>query len=673
MMYLAQALNSETIFGIPQWKVGSGLVALTIVILLLMRERGIKVLCSLWVTVITLTISVVLVFLGSWAQVNEGLWEAQARWFKSWFIFRQAGDGWLVPPIFPGGHLLGTVLLVNLLAAHARRFHWHFQKVGIQIIHFGIILLLVGQFLTDELAVESMLSFREGETKQYTEMPRDSELVFTTDTPDGRERVVAIPDEILEKTANEKGLIQRDDLPFTVKVLNHGANGDVLERKLILDTFARLSGALAMVEGNYGAGDLVAIAKEAVASDGRTAVWRESLREAGESDLVDLVAATQRVAADPARLAKLRTELKTRFRTQMLEANERQGEESRYVAEQLKQGKTITEADLPVATNQGLGSRALLIPRPAQHDTDSRNLPYAILELSQKDKPLGTWLMQSITIRPQTVEVDGKKFQVSMRPERVYLPYTMSLIKATHDVYQGTDTPKDYRSRVLIDNPVTGERRETEIYMNQPLRYAGKTFYQSQMGNDQRNVKVKTSGLQVVENPGWLTPYFACLAVGLGLAWQFLWHLGKFFSKRIGLPAPEIGSPHPFLPIATIVFLLPDLWSLGLAITHYFKPEMWVSETGTVYNPGMVIVAFTCSLAIRIILGWQIWRGRYLGFALVFLSVMTMLLVPFAVKYFRDFGEMLWPVILAQAIVIGGVLTAILDRPVTSTANLAKQ
>ena len=45
--------------------------------------------------------------------------------------------------------------------------------------------------------------------------------------------------------------------------------------------------------------------------------------------------------------------------------------------------------------------------------------------------------------------------------------------------------------------------------MNQPLRYAGETFYQASFANDDR-----TSILQVVRNPGWLLPYIACAMVG---------------------------------------------------------------------------------------------------------------------------------------------------------------
>ncbi len=64
---------------------------------------------------------------------------------------------------------------------------------------------------------------------------------------------------------------------------------------------------------------------------------------------------------------------------------------------------------------------------------------------------------------------------------RIYLPFSLTLLKATHTVYAGTDIPKDFRSRVQLQNPQTGENREVEISMNHPLRYAGLTFYQYQM------------------------------------------------------------------------------------------------------------------------------------------------------------------------------------------------
>jgi cytochrome c biogenesis protein ResB len=136
---------------------------------------------------------------------------------------------------------------------------------------------------------------------------------------------------------------------------------------------------------------------------------------------------------------------------------------------------------------------------------------------------------------PQTIAAGGKQYSFTMRPTRIYHPFSFTLLKATHTVYPGTDIPKDFRSRVLLQNKDTGEKREVEISMNHPLRYGGFTYYQYQMDAGQAAQmagRASSSVLSVVRNPGWLTPYVGCIMVGIGLLIQFLYHLTGFVSKR---------------------------------------------------------------------------------------------------------------------------------------------
>jgi cytochrome c biogenesis protein ResB len=151
--------------------------------------------------------------------------------------------------------------------------------------------------------------------------------------------------------------------------------------------------------------------------------------------------------------------------------------------------------------------------------------------------PMGPELAQKIADRlvvPQTVVADGKPFTFTLRPQRIPHPFSLTLLKATHTVYPGTDIPKDFRSRVRIDNALTGERREVEISMNHPLRYGGYTYYQYQMNAGATapgTGSVPNSVLSVVRNPGWLTPYLGCAMVGVGLLIQFFQHLVGFVSQ----------------------------------------------------------------------------------------------------------------------------------------------
>jgi len=138
-------------------------------------------------------------------------------------------------------------------------------------------------------------------------------------------------------------------------------------------------------------------------------------------------------------------------------------------------------------------------------------------------------------VAPQAIEVGGKRFTFTLRPARVVHPFSLTLLKATHTVYPGTDIPKDFRSRVRLDNPRTGEKREVEISMNHPLRYGGYTYYQYQMDAGQvaeQAGRTASSVLQVVRNPGWLTPYIGCAMVGAGLVLQFMFHLVGFVAKQ---------------------------------------------------------------------------------------------------------------------------------------------
>src|SRR4029078_8683527 len=85
------------------------------------------VLGSLRLTADLLGLSIFLVFVGTLAQVDKGIWTVMEQYFRCWFacvdmkIFfaRDANVGGGFP--FPGGRLLGAALLTNLLVSHGQR------------------------------------------------------------------------------------------------------------------------------------------------------------------------------------------------------------------------------------------------------------------------------------------------------------------------------------------------------------------------------------------------------------------------------------------------------------------------------------------------------------------------------------------------------------------------
>src|SRR5215471_18635246 len=112
-------------------------------------ERLISLFTSLRLTVVCLGFALLLVFLGTLAQVDLGLYKAQNEFFRSFLVYwGPKGASWKIP-VLPGGYLVGGVLLINLVASHITRFKLTRNKIGIWLVHFGLILLLLGQLGTD--------------------------------------------------------------------------------------------------------------------------------------------------------------------------------------------------------------------------------------------------------------------------------------------------------------------------------------------------------------------------------------------------------------------------------------------------------------------------------------------------------------------------------------------
>ena len=380
----------------------------------MLLERVINFFTSLRLTVACLALGLVLVFVGTLAQVDLGLYKAQNEFFRSFFIYwGPRGASWKIPA-FPGGYLVGTVLLINLLAAHLKRFTLSRKKIGIWMVHVGVMLLLLGQLLTDMVSRESVLHLREGEAKNYSETEREAELAVIDATDADTDKVVAIPQGVLMHQKE----IRHPELPFTVRVKHFFAN---------------------------------------------------SL------------------------------------------ANNR-----------------APDATEPPAATQGIGARATVKELPRVTDMERRDVPSAVVEILTSQGSLGTWLASESIDQAQSFTSNNRTWQLALRPRRHYKPFTIQLLNFQHDLYAGTDIPKNFASRILLQRPNTGEKREVNIYMNNPLRYAGETYYQASFDRDDRG-----SVLQVVHNPSWLTPYFSCLLVGAGLIVQFLTHLVPFIRKRV--------------------------------------------------------------------------------------------------------------------------------------------
>jgi len=371
-------------------------------------------LTSLKLTIGCLVALMVLVLACTLAQVRLGTTGAVDHFMRAWVVWWDLPASTLSIPVFPGGAAVGLVLAVNLLSSAAKRLELSWRKAGLWIVHAGLILLVVGEFVTGAFQVDTQLVFEEGQTTNFVESPSHLELALIDTTGPGVDEVYSVPDRMLAR----EGDIRVPGTPVTLRVKEFHLNSVL------------------------------------------------SMRQPG---------------------------------------------------------------DPPSPATAGVGPSVSVRPAPPVTTDDRVNLAAAFVEPVADGRSYGTWLVSNGLGQPQRFVHEGRTWELEMRRQRTYLPYALTLKDFTHDVYPGTNIPKNFSSLVHLANPGTGESRDVLIYMNQPLRYDGKAFYQSSFGkNDTLSI------LQVVENPGWLLPYLSTVLVTVGL----LVHFGISLRRAMRRAAP---------------------------------------------------------------------------------------------------------------------------------------
>jgi ABC-type transport system involved in cytochrome c biogenesis permease subunit len=216
----------------------------------------------------------------------------------------------------------------------------------------------------------------------------------------------------------------------------------------------------------------------------------------------------------------------------------------------------------PNPATAGIGLSWLAEPTRPVSGTDGgkANMTSAYVSFLNKETSvsLGTHLVGlafSEEGLPEDVDIDGKTYEVALRQRRTYKPYSMTLIDVQKEDYPGTDIPRHYASQVHMVDPSRHVDRTIKIWMNNPLRHAGETFYQSGYYKDPES-GVEASTLAVVNNTGWMIPYVGCMIVATGMLTQFILVLGRFLRRRSEgrLHATQPPPRRPFGPIAIARF-----------------------------------------------------------------------------------------------------------------------
>ena len=524
--------------------------------------------CSLRLTVVCLIAAMVLVFVGTLAQVDQGLYDAQKKYFRSYFLvpesiggagwaqIRIGGSEWVTPTNWSETER-SQFSLINFEARHGDNT----ATISVTKLAKNAGLLNNVNRWRGQLGLEKIDQAELTETTRPFEVDGNSgTYIEMSGTRDGRPamtlgvihslsyrtlpeiwfyKITGSTDAVMKEKAAFEEYVRSARYPvmFRFPFVGGYLVGIVLLINLLAAHFQRFTfsrkkigiflthaGLIFMLIGQLVT-DKYQVESNLRLVEGQSKGYSISGSEC-ELVLIDKSRPdTDIVAAIPAVSLEQSTTHQTEtlpFEFTILEY---------YTNSDLG---TLGQGEENKAT-RGKGLELAATPRPSVTSLEEVNFPAAYLRLkSTGGKELGTWMVSALfgalknPIPEQTFEFDGKEYELALRFTRHYTPYDIELVDFKHDKFQGTEKARNFSSLVIVRDRASGAEREVNIWMNHPLRYEGKTYFQASF--DPENAKATV--LQVVRNPGWVTPYISCAMVGMGMLIQFLTHLFSFNKKR---------------------------------------------------------------------------------------------------------------------------------------------
>lgn len=111
-----------------------------------------------------------------------------------------------------------VLLGINVLAAVLDRIPWKKKHTGFVITHFGIIIILVGSFMTRHLMIDGQMPVAEGESGAHVTIPEP--LVYVMSEGDRRDAILPVPKKPFAWEGSEK-LGGLGGWPFEIRLLRY--------------------------------------------------------------------------------------------------------------------------------------------------------------------------------------------------------------------------------------------------------------------------------------------------------------------------------------------------------------------------------------------------------------------------------------------------------------------
>lgn len=534
-------------------------------------------LASLRLTVTLFALSIFIILVGTLAQTQKNMWDVRVDYFHTWWSWielqvffpaawfpnwQQIAGGFY----FPGGKMIGLTMAVNLLAAHLFRFK--VQAKGRMLLVGTLLLLIGGVFVYLVVSGGSLdQQNQSGQQANWGSVWLFFKMMLLALTLTGLGSIAYYAKQGHYRSAIfwilSVPVLLSAAIVFWVLLSGKEAYlGDAGMRILwqlmlaegaalvclagCLIVFKRRGGVvllhagLALIMFGELMVDLYAVESRVTLAEGETATYAADSRFS-ELAIIDRSGKkTDDEVVVPGSMLRNGQNIQHPFlpfdvvpvrffaNTQMSQKPDSLGRRGVMLP-------TVKEAgrDFENPANSGAGRIYAAREAAKTSGTDAQqteDIPAAYVEFKSKDSAdsLGTFLLTSL-LKEQAVEINGKKYDVALRYKRIHKPFALRLDEVRKDDYLGTNIPQNYSSQIRLLDPEKNVDRSIKIWMNNPLRYGGETYYQS--GYNELGGK-KYSTLAVVTNMGWMIPYVGCMLVATGLLTHFSITLTRFLKRQ---------------------------------------------------------------------------------------------------------------------------------------------
>ncbi len=406
-------------------------------------------------------------------------------------------------------YVVMALLIINLLAVIVDRWPWQRKHYPFVLVHIGIIVLILGGWVTQKFGIDGSLAININSKNQYVSISDTDLVVYATFDGDRYSQIYQKKIDFFKDPPNETR-------PFEI---NLGESSVKIVKYL---KYAKVNKKILSTDDPKDGSHIKILLKNANVKQ------VEDLVQPAVNKSVDVNLGPLKIYLGHPVLEKGRVRIESNevyFYSSGSDGNQKISYSlfRKNETEPFKKG-SLSIGDIVETGWMGLSIQmidyrikakeqwdAIAVDRPTPLTTSA-----VLIDFQGKQQ----WALLNDIVK---LFSNSAAYIFSYQNRRLDLGFPVFLKEFKKENYQGTMKAKAYSSQVSIQKPGISEPPlEALIQMNEPLKFGGYTFYQSSFVEDEKTGEPTASVLSVNFDPGRVIKYIGSLILSIGIILIFI-------------------------------------------------------------------------------------------------------------------------------------------------------